>query len=109
MSGRPSKGLAPIDLRSDTVTEPTPEMREAMANAVVGDDILREDPTVLELEALGAEVLGKESAMFTISGTMSNAIGLMGLSSPGEEAILHSGSHIYNLENGSMSAFGVTM
>ena len=93
-----------IDLRSDTVTQPTAAMREAMANAVVGDDILRDDPTVLELEALAAELLGKEDAMFTISGTMSNAVAVMGLCSPGEEAILHRGSHMYNLEYGSMSS-----
>jgi threonine aldolase len=93
-----------IDLRSDTVTHPTPAMRAAMADALVGDDILRDDPTVLELEALSAELLGKEAAMFTISGTMSNAVAVMGFCSPGEEAILHSGSHMYNLEYGSMSA-----
>ena len=97
-------GQSTIDLRSDTVTRPTPAMRKAMANAVVGDDILRDDPTVLELEALGAELLGKEAAMFTVSGTMSNAVAVMGLCSPGEEAILHRGAHMYNLEYGSMSS-----
>jgi len=93
-----------IDLRSDTVTKPTPEMREAMKNAVVGDDILRDDPTVLELEELGAEILGKEAAMFTISGTMSNEVAIMTYSRPGEEIIVHRDSHIYNLETGALAA-----
>ena len=61
-----------IDLRSDTVTQPTAAMRSAMADAVVGDDILRDDPTVLELEALAAERLGKEAAMFTISDSLAD-------------------------------------
>jgi len=93
-----------IDLRSDTVTKPTPEMREAMKNAVVGDDILRDDPTVLELEDLGARILGKEAAMFTISGTMSNEVAMMTYSRPGEEIIVYRDSHIYNLETGALAA-----
>ena len=93
-----------IDLRSDTVTKPTPEMREAMKNAAVGDDILRDDPTVLELEELGAGMLGKEAAMFTISGTMSNEVAMMTYSRPGEEIIVHRDSHIYNLEAGALAA-----
>lgn len=93
-----------IDLRSDTVTKPTPEMRDAMKIAVVGDDILRDDPTVLELEELGAKILGKEAAMLTISGTMSNEIAIMTYSRPGEEIIVHRGSHIYNLETGALAA-----
>jgi len=93
-----------IDLRSDTVTRPTPEMREAMKNAAVGDDILRDDPTVLELEELGARILGKEAAMFTISGTMSNEVAMMTYSRPGEEIIVHRNSHIYNLETGALAA-----
>ena len=101
------KGIAMkniIDLRSDTVTKPTPEMREAMKNAAVGDDILRDDPTVLELEELGARILGKEAAMFTISGTMSNEVAMMTYSRPGEEIIVHRNSHIYNLETGALAA-----
>ena len=93
-----------IDLRSDTVTRPTPEMRESMKNAIVGDDILREDPTVLELEELAAGLLGKEAAMFTISGTMSNEIAVMVYTRPGEEIFVHPESHIYNLETGALAA-----
>lgn len=93
-----------IDLRSDTVTKPTPEMREAMKNAVVGDDILRDDPTVIKLEKLAAEILGKEDALFTVSGTMSNEIAVMVYTKPGDEIIVFSESHIYNLETGALSA-----
>ncbi len=77
-----------IDLRSDTVTKPTPEMREAMKNAVVGDDILRDDPTVIQLEELAAEIFGKEAALLTISGTMSNEIATMTFTKPGDEIIV---------------------
>jgi len=93
-----------IDLRSDTVTKPTPAMRDAMRNAVVGDDILRDDPTVLELERLAADMLGKEEAMFTVSGTMSNEIAVMVFSRPGDEIVVFLDSHIYNLETGALSA-----
>jgi threonine aldolase len=93
-----------LDLRSDTVTRPTPAMRDAMRDAVVGDDILRDDPTVLELEKLAADMLGKEEAMFTPSGTMSNEIAVMVFTKPGDEIIVFSDSHIYNLETGALSA-----
>jgi len=93
-----------IDLRSDTVTKPTPEMREAMKNAAVGDDILRDDPTVIELEELAAEIFGKEAALFTVSGTMSNEIAVMVYTKPGDEIVVFSDSHIYNLETGGLSA-----
>jgi len=93
-----------IDLRSDTVTKPNAEMREAMKNAAVGDDILRDDPTVLALEELAAGILGKEAALFTISGTMSNEVAVMTYSRPGEEIIVHRDSHIYNLETGALAA-----
>ena len=93
-----------IDLRSDTVTKPTAEMRESMKNAVVGDDILRDDPTVLELEDMAAGIFGKEAAIFTISGTMSNEIAVMVYTKPGEEIIVHQDSHIYNLETGALAA-----
>jgi threonine aldolase len=66
--------MAYIDLRSDTVTKPTPEMREAMAEAEVGDDVYRDDPTLNSLEQLAAEMLGKEAAVFVPSGTMGNLI-----------------------------------
>ncbi len=93
-----------IDLRSDTVTRPTARMREAMMNAEVGDDILRDDPTVLRLESMAAEMLGMEEGMFTASGTMSNEIAAMVLARPGEEVIVFADSHIYNLETGGLSA-----
>ena len=93
-----------IDLRSDTVTKPTPEMREAMKNAVVGDDILKDDPTVIELEEMAAEIFGKEAALFTVSGTMSNEIAVMVYTKPGDEIVVFSDSHIYNLETGGLSA-----
>jgi len=93
-----------IDLRSDTVTKPTPEMREAMKDAAVGDDILRDDPTVIELEELAAKIFGKEAALFTVSGTMSNEIAVMVYTKPGDEIVVFSDSHIYNLETGGLSA-----
>jgi len=93
-----------LDLRSDTVTRPTDEMREAMKNAVVGDDILRDDPTALELEEYAADMLGKEAAMFTVSGTMSNEIAVMVYTRPGDEIVVFTDSHIYNLETGALSA-----
>jgi len=93
-----------IDLRSDTVTRPTEEMRRAMAAAEVGDDILRDDPTVLRLEEMAAEVLGKEASIFTVSGTMSNEITAMVLTRPGDEVVAFADSHIYNLETGGLAA-----
>ena len=77
-----------LDLRSDTVTRPTAEMREAMKNAIVGDDILRDDPTVIRLEELAAEIFGKEAALLTISGTMSNEIAVMIYTKPGDEIVV---------------------
>lgn len=93
-----------IDLRSDTVTQPTQEMREAMYNAVVGDDIMGEDPTVRELEVMSADILGKEDALFVTSGTMGNQIAVMTLTNRGEEVIIGDTSHIYNLEVGGLAA-----
>lgn len=69
-----SSAVHVVDLRSDTISKPTPEMREAMASAVVGDDVFGEDPTVAELERRAAELLGKEDAVFVASGTMANLI-----------------------------------
>ncbi len=83
-----------IDLRSDTVTWPTDEMRQAMANAVVGDDVYGDDPTVLELEQLAARMLGKEAALFVSSGTMGNQLAIMSQTSPGDEIILSDRCHI---------------
>ena len=95
-----------IDLRSDTVTKPTPEMREAMAEAEVGDDVFGDDPTLNRLEALAAEMLGKEAAVFVPSGTMGNLIALLVHCQRGDEAIVGSNSHIYLNEAGGMSALG---
>ncbi|MEO8358309.1 MAG: low-specificity L-threonine aldolase [Chloroflexota bacterium] len=95
-----------IDLRSDTVTKPTPEMREAMAEAEVGDDVYRDDPTVNRLEELAAETLGKEAAIFVPSGTMGNLIALLVHCQRGEEVIIGNQSHIYLNEAGGMSALG---
>jgi threonine aldolase len=98
--------MEPIDLRSDTVTKPTPEMREAMAEAEVGDDVFRDDPTVIRLEELAAGMVGKEAALFVPSGTMGNLIALLVHCQRGEEAIVGSLSHIYLNEAGGMSALG---
>lgn len=87
-----------MDLRSDTVTTPTERMRDAMRNAVVGDDVLCEDPTVKQLERLGAELFGKEEGLLTVSGTMSNQIAVLSLCRKGDQVIVHDRSHMYNLE-----------
>jgi threonine aldolase len=95
-----------IDLRSDTVTRPTPEMREAMAEAEVGDDVYRDDPTVVRLEELAAHTMGKQSALFVPSGTMGNLIALLVHCQRGDEVIVGSRSHIYLNETGGMAALG---
>jgi len=95
-----------IDLRSDTVTQPTPAMRRAMAEAEVGDDVYGEDPTVNRLEALAAGMLGKPAALFVASGTMGNLASILAHCSRGQEAILGDESHIYNYEAGGASALG---
>lgn len=95
-----------VDLRSDTVSKPTPEMREAMAKAEVGDDVYRDDPTVNKLEAMAAEKLGKESAIFVPSGTMGNLLALLVHCQRGDEVIVGDKSHIYLNEAGGMSALG---
>lgn len=87
-----------VDLRSDTVTKPTPEMRRAMAEAEVGDDVFGEDPTVNRLEAVAAQRLGKEAGLFVLSGTMGNQVSLMAHTQRGDEIILDEGSHIFNYE-----------
>jgi threonine aldolase len=93
-----------IDLRSDTVTLPTEEMLHAMKESELGDDILGEDPTVQKLEKMGAEIFGKEAALFTVSGTMSNQIAVMVYTERGDEIIAGKESHMYNLEVGALSA-----
>ena len=77
-----------IDFRSDTVTHPTPSMRKAMANAPVGDDVYGEDPTINALEQKSAELMGKESALFTASGTMANLIAVLAYCERGNEAVI---------------------
>ena len=89
-----------IDLRSDTVTRPTPEMRAAMAHAAVGDDVFDEDPTIHKLQERTADLLGKEAAIFVPSGSMSNQIGVRLHCGPGDEFICDAGCHIYNYEQG---------
>ena len=89
-----------IDLRSDTVTKPTPAMREVMAHAVVGDDVYSDDPTVNELEAVVAELLGKEAAVLVPTGSMSNQIALRTHTEPGDLVIIERGAHIVRSEGG---------
>lgn len=97
-----------IDLRSDTVTRPTPAMRRAMAEAEVGDDVLDGDPTVRRLEARVAEMLGKDAGLFFPSGTMANQTGLAVLSQPGTEALLDANAHIIHWEMaGAAALWGV--
>ena len=87
------------DFRSDTVTKPTPEMRRAMAEAEVGDDVIGFDPTVQKLEALAAETMGKEAGLFCPSGTMGNSIAVKAWTQELQEVIVESRSHIFNLES----------
>jgi threonine aldolase len=95
-----------VDLRSDTVTHPTPEMREAMARAEVGDDVLGEDPTVCRLEVMAAERMGKEAALFVASGTMGNLAGVLAHCGRGDEVILGDLAHTFLYEAGGVSALG---
>jgi len=92
-----------IDLRSDTVTRPSPAMRQAMMEAEVGDDVYGEDPTVNQLQEEVAALLDKEAALFVPSGTMANQIALHVLTEPGDEVIVDASSHIYNYETGAAS------
>jgi len=94
----------PIDLRSDTMTRPSAEMRRAMAEAEVGDDVFGEDPTVNRLEEKVADLLGKEAALFVASGTMANQVTIRSHTQPGDEIILHEDSHAYVYECGAPSA-----
>jgi threonine aldolase len=98
-----------IDLRSDTVTQPTPLMREAMARAEVGDDVFGDDPTVKELEAETAALLGKESALFTPSGTMANQLAIRGHTEPGDEILVEANAHVYYYESGGPAALSGVM
>lgn len=98
-----------IDLRSDTVTHPTPEMRDAMRDAEVGDDVFGEDPTVARLEAAAATLLGKEAAMFVPSGTMGNLVAISVHVRPGDEVILEERGHTVSYELGGMAVVAGAM
>ncbi len=98
-----------IDFRSDTVSWPTPAMREAMATAPVGDDVYGEDPTVNQLEALAAEKLGKEAGLFVASGTMGNIVSALSHATRGDEMIVGRDAHIIQWEAGSVSTLGGIM
>ena len=89
-----------VDLRSDTVTKPTPAMLEAMMNAMVGDDVLGDDPDVIALEGMMAGMFGKEASVFCPSGTMTNQVAIKVHTQPGDEVICDVTSHIYNFEGG---------
>ncbi len=99
----PVPGTDLIDLRSDTKTAPDPEMRLAMAEAEVGDDVAREDPTVNRLEEMAARRLGMEAALFVVSGTMGNLAAIKTHTQPGQEIVLESWAHIYRYEAGGLS------
>lgn len=98
-----------IDLRSDTVTKPVPEMREMMSQAEVGDDVYREDPTVNELERKAADMFGREASLFVPSGSMGNQIAVNLHTEPGDEVILDSTFHIFRYEMGMMAKFSGVM
>lgn len=98
-----------IDLRSDTVTRPTPAMRRAMAEAVVGDDVLGDDPTVIALQERVAQIMGKEAACFVPTGTMANQTAIRAQTEPGDEVIAHEDSHIIHYETGSPAALSGVM
>ncbi|MBS3788128.1 low-specificity L-threonine aldolase [Candidatus Bipolaricaulota bacterium] len=98
-----------VDLRSDTVTRPSPEMRQKMAEAEVGDDVYAEDPTVNRLQEMAADMLGFGAGLFVPSGSMGNQVAIWSHTESGQEVIVEKKSHIYNYELGTMSAFsGVT-
>lgn len=96
--------MTAIDLRSDTVTRPSTAMRRAMAEAVVGDDVFLEDPTLNKLQERAAEVFGREAALFVPSGSMGNLACVMAQTHPGQEVICETNGHIYNYEMGALSA-----
>ncbi|MBI3326697.1 MAG: low-specificity L-threonine aldolase [Nitrospinae bacterium] len=93
-----------VDLRSDTVTKPSPAMRKAMAEAEVGDDVFHEDPTVNRLEAMVAELYGKEAALYVASGTMANEVAIRAHTHHGDEIIMERTSHPFNSEAGALAA-----
>ena len=102
----PSTPEQPVDLRSDTVTRPSPEMRRAIAEAEVGDAVLGDDPTAAELERYAAELLGKERALFFPSGVMANTTAMLVLGEPGTEAVIDATGHMLNWEECAAAQFG---
>src|SRR5437660_7162350 len=98
--------LLSLDFRSDTITQPTPAMREAMRSAEVGDDVFGEDPSINALEARAAEIFGKEAGLLVASGTQGNLLAQLSLTHPGEEVIAEAGSHIANSEVGGAARLG---
>lgn len=94
----------PVDLRSDTVTRPTPAMRRAIAEAVVGDDVIGDDPTTLELERRVAATCAKEAAVFVPSGTMGNQLGIACHTQPGDQVLIERESHVFHYEQGGVGA-----
>ena len=98
-----------IDLRSDTVTKPTPAMREFIARAEVADDVWAEDPTINLLQQKTAELLGKEAAIYVPSGTMSNQVALKAHTQPGDEVLCEANCHIYNYEAGGPAVLSQVM
>jgi len=96
--------MKPVDLRSDTVTRPTPAMRQAMAQAEVGDDVFADDPTINRLQEKVAELLGKEAALYVPSGSMANQTAIRAQTQPGDEIITHEDNHIFHYEAGAPAA-----
>src|SRR5215467_5774831 len=101
----PANNEGVVDLRSDTVTRPTPAMRRAMAEAEVGDDVYREDPTVNRLQERAAEIFEREAALFVPSGTMGNQAAIHVHTKPGQEIVCEERAHILNYEMSMMAAF----
>jgi threonine aldolase len=96
----------PVDLRSDTLTMPTPDMRRAMADAELGDDVFGEDPTINRLEERAARLMGKEAAVFVATGTMGNLLGVLSLARSGQEVIADADSHLFMSEGAGTAALG---
>ena len=100
------KLMQEVDLRSDTVTHPSPEMRDAIANAKIGDDVFSDDPSVNRLEEMAANAMGKEAAVYVASGTMGNLVSLLAHAGRGQEVILGDKAHIFRSEGGGAAALG---
>src|SRR5580693_1292060 len=105
----PKVGVQTVDLRSDTVTKPTPEMRRAMAEAEVGDDVYAEDPTINKLQARAAEIFGREASIFVPSGSMGNLIAVKTWTHHGDEVIIEERGHIHQFEMDSVTAIAGCM